>query len=223
MTLRSRGPVPNALAALALAACGGGSTAPAAPPAAEERVVQVRALALEPRSIRAHHARAHVLEMQGRAAEGIRWMGERAAYWTGQGAASTHVWWHLALHHLELGNARHALAIYDRRIAAGAAPALNELIDASALLVYRAAWACDTSAARVSREVAMAKLYATEAAQRAIDTSVQLHGGDGVRKGSVVERLYREIRALRIYEGASDVQRVIIARAVLADTGPGRG
>lgn len=92
------------------------------------------ALALEPRSIRAHHARAHVLEMQGRAAEGIRWMGERAAFWTGQGASSTHVWWHLALHHLELGNARHALAIYDRRIAAGASPALNELIDASALL-----------------------------------------------------------------------------------------
>lgn len=92
------------------------------------------ALALEPRSIRAHHARTHVLEMQGRAAEGIRWMGERAAFWTGHGASSTHVWWHLALHHLELGNARHALAIYDRRIASGDAPALNELIDASALL-----------------------------------------------------------------------------------------
>jgi tetratricopeptide (TPR) repeat protein len=91
------------------------------------------ALALEPGSLRAHHARAHVLEMQGRAAEGIRWMGERAAFWTGQGASSTHLWWHLALHHLELGNARHALEIYDRRIA-GAAPSLNELIDASALL-----------------------------------------------------------------------------------------
>jgi hypothetical protein len=91
------------------------------------------AIALEPRSLRAHHARAHVLEMQGRAAEGIRWMGERTAYWTGQGASSTHLWWHLALHHLELGNARHALEIYDRRIAQDA-PALNELIDASALL-----------------------------------------------------------------------------------------
>ena len=91
------------------------------------------ALALEPRSIRAHHARAHVLEMQGRAAEGIRWMGERSAFWTGQGASSTHVWWHLALHHLQLGNARHALELYDRRIA-HAAPSLNELIDASALL-----------------------------------------------------------------------------------------
>jgi tetratricopeptide (TPR) repeat protein len=92
------------------------------------------ALELEPRSIRAHHARAHVLEMQGRAAEGIRWMGARAAFWTGHGAASTHIWWHLALHHLGLGNARHALELYDRRIAAAAAPAINELIDASALL-----------------------------------------------------------------------------------------
>jgi acyl-CoA dehydrogenase len=96
-------------------------------------------------------------------------------------------------------------------------------IDAAALLVYRAAWAKDAGAARVTREAAMAKLFATEAAQRVIDTSVQLHGGDGVRSGHVVERLYREVRALRIYEGASDVQRVIIARAVLAGDGAGRG
>lgn len=88
-------------------------------------------------------------------------------------------------------------------------------VDAAALLVYRAAWTKDQGAARVSREAAMAKLYATEAAQRVIDAAVQLHGGDGVRSGAVVERLYREIRALRIYEGASDVQRVVIARAVL--------
>ena len=92
------------------------------------------ALELEPYDIRAHHARTHVLEMQGRAAEGLRWMGERTAYWTGAGASSTHVWWHLALHHLELGDARHAIELYDRRIAAAAAPALSELIDASALL-----------------------------------------------------------------------------------------
>lgn len=89
-------------------------------------------------------------------------------------------------------------------------------IDAAALLVYRAAWAKDNGAARVTREAAMAKLYATEAAQEVIDMAVQLHGGDGVRHGSVVESLYREIRALRIYEGASDVQRVVIARSVLA-------
>jgi len=92
------------------------------------------ALELEPRDIRAHHARAHVLEMQGRSAQGLRWMGERAAYWTGAGPSSTHVWWHLALYHLELGGARHALELYDRRIAAANAPSLSELIDASALL-----------------------------------------------------------------------------------------
>ena len=89
-------------------------------------------------------------------------------------------------------------------------------IDAVALLVYRAAWTKDRGAERITREAAMAKLYATEAAQRVIDLAVQLHGGEGVRSGSTVESLYREIRALRIYEGASDVQRVIIARSVLA-------
>jgi acyl-CoA dehydrogenase len=88
-------------------------------------------------------------------------------------------------------------------------------IDAAALLVYRAAWTKDQGAPRVTREAAMAKLYATEAAQRVIDAALQLHGGDGVRNGFVVERLYREIRALRIYEGASDIQRIVIARAVI--------
>ncbi|MCY1125266.1 acyl-CoA dehydrogenase family protein [Frigidibacter sp. RF13] len=89
-------------------------------------------------------------------------------------------------------------------------------IDAAALLIYRAAWAKDMGAARITREAAMAKLYATEAAQRVIDMAVQLHGGDGVRTGMAVEGLYREIRALRIYEGASDVQRLVIARSLLA-------
>jgi len=90
-------------------------------------------------------------------------------------------------------------------------------IDAAALLVYRAAWTKDSGAARVTREAAMAKLFATDKAQEVIDKAVQLHGGDGVRKGHIVESLYREIRALRIYEGASDVQKVVIARQVLAD------
>ncbi|HYC17022.1 MAG TPA: acyl-CoA dehydrogenase family protein [Pseudolabrys sp.] len=89
-------------------------------------------------------------------------------------------------------------------------------IDAAALLVYRAAWTKDTGATRVTREAAMAKLYATEAAQRVIDAAVQIHGGDGVRAGHPVEMLYREIRALRIYEGASDVQKIIIARSALS-------
>ena len=88
-------------------------------------------------------------------------------------------------------------------------------IDASALLIYRAAWTRDMGASRITREAAMAKLHATETAQKVIDTAVQLFGGDGVRKGFIVESLYREIRALRIYEGASDVQRVVIARQIL--------
>ncbi len=88
-------------------------------------------------------------------------------------------------------------------------------VDAAALLVYRAAWTKDSGADRVTREAAMAKLYATDKAQEVIDKAVQLHGGDGVRSGSVVEGLYREIRALRIYEGASDVQKVVIARQAL--------
>ena len=85
-------------------------------------------------------------------------------------------------------------------------------VDASALLIYRAAWTKDMGAPRVTREAAMAKLHATETAQQVIDAAVQLHGGDGVRKGHIVESLYRDIRALRIYEGASDVQKVVIAR-----------
>ncbi|UKV13149.1 acyl-CoA dehydrogenase family protein [Thalassospiraceae bacterium SW-3-3] len=89
-------------------------------------------------------------------------------------------------------------------------------VDASALLVYRAAWLKDSGAARVSREAAMAKLYSTDHAQTVIDKAVQIHGGDGVRSGHIVETLYREIRALRIYEGASDVQKIIIARQTLA-------
>ena len=83
-------------------------------------------------------------------------------------------------------------------------------IDASALLVYRSAWTRDVQGTRVTREASMAKMYATEAAQQVIDAAVQLHGGLGVVTGSTVERLYREIRALRIYEGATEVLQLII-------------
>ena len=90
-------------------------------------------------------------------------------------------------------------------------------IDASALLVYRAAWTRDAGAPRITREAAMAKRFATEAAQRVIDDAVQLLGGRGVVADHPVERLYREIRALRIYEGTSEVQQLVIARQVLED------
>jgi acyl-CoA dehydrogenase len=88
-------------------------------------------------------------------------------------------------------------------------------IDAAALLIYRAAWVKDQGAERISREAAMAKMFATEEAQRIIDQSLQLHGGEGVRSGNAVERLYRDIRALRIYEGATEVQKIIIARETM--------
>ncbi|WP_445503770.1 acyl-CoA dehydrogenase family protein [Microvirga sp. G4-2] len=88
-------------------------------------------------------------------------------------------------------------------------------VDTAALLVYRAAWTKDQGAFRVTREAAMAKMYATEAAQSVIDKAVQIFGGLGVTKGVKVEELYRENRALRIYEGATEVQKVVIARELL--------
>jgi len=95
-------------------------------------------------------------------------------------------------------------------------------IEASALLVERAACAIDEGRPRTARESAMAKYRATETAQRVVDAAVQLRGGMGVIRGSVVERLYREVRALRIYEGASEVQKNIIAREILREGGSPR-
>jgi alkylation response protein AidB-like acyl-CoA dehydrogenase len=106
-------------------------------------------------------------------------------------------------------------ALADLQLVQGALADMATDIDASALLVYRAAWTRDHGAERVTREAAMAKLHATEAAQRVIDQAVQLLGARGVAGGSVVEGLYREIRALRIYEGASDIQRLVIAGTLL--------
>ncbi len=88
-------------------------------------------------------------------------------------------------------------------------------VDAAALLVYRAAWSKDRGAARITRESSAAKAFVTEMAQRVIDRAVQLFGGHGVRVGVKVEALYREIRALRIYEGATEVQKIIIARELM--------
>ena len=90
-------------------------------------------------------------------------------------------------------------------------------IDASALLVYRSAWTKDAGAERVTKESSMAKMYATEAAQKVVDDAVQLFGAAGVVKGSVVERLYREVRSLRIYEGTTEIHKLIIAKQVRAD------
>ncbi|OGA73781.1 MAG: acyl-CoA dehydrogenase [Betaproteobacteria bacterium RIFCSPLOWO2_12_FULL_65_14] len=88
-------------------------------------------------------------------------------------------------------------------------------IDAAALLTYRAAWARDSGVQRVTTEASMAKMFATEAAQQVVDSAVQLLGGLGVVHGHPVERLYREVRSLRIYEGATEVQKLIIARQML--------
>ncbi len=88
-------------------------------------------------------------------------------------------------------------------------------LDAARLLVYRAAWVKDAGAERVTLEASMAKLFATEAAQRIIDRAVQVHGARGVTRGETVERLYREVRALRIYEGTSEIQRLVIAGRLL--------
>nr|HIL74597.1 acyl-CoA dehydrogenase [Rhodospirillales bacterium] len=90
-------------------------------------------------------------------------------------------------------------------------------IDAAALLVFRSAWVKDIQGIRVTRESSMAKLYATESAQEVIDEAVQIFGGMGVVSGVVVERLYREIRALRIYEGTSEIQKLVIAGQAMAE------
>lgn len=97
---------------------------------------------------------------------------------------------------------------------------LSEMVtelDAARLLVYRAAYTKDTTGGRVTREASEAKLFATEAAGRIIDSAVQIHGGAGLVRGSVVERLYRDIRALRIYEGTSEIQKLVIAGQLLRD------
>jgi acyl-CoA dehydrogenase len=103
----------------------------------------------------------------------------------------------------------------DLQLVQGRIAEMATAVDAAALMVYRGAWTKDIIGGRTTREAAMAKLQATELAQEVIDAAVQIMGGHGVVSGNPVERLYREIRALRIYEGASEVQKVIIAGQVL--------
>jgi acyl-CoA dehydrogenase len=90
-------------------------------------------------------------------------------------------------------------------------------LEAARLRVRLAAWLKDQGKERITREAAAAKLAATEMAQRVVDRAVQIHGGQGVMRGATVERLYREVRALRIYEGASEIQKLIIAASLLKD------
>ncbi|MEO6269023.1 MAG: acyl-CoA dehydrogenase family protein [Lautropia sp.] len=142
-----------------------------------------------------------------------------------------------------LGMARRALAealgyakrrkmfgqtLADFQITQAALAEMATAIDSAMLLTYRAAWLRDVKGStaehgqpgrRVTREAAMAKMVATENAQQVIDRAVQMFGGHGVRQGSIVERLYREIRSLRIYEGATEVQKLIIARELLKSGG----
>ena len=91
-------------------------------------------------------------------------------------------------------------------------------LEAARLLVRKAAWLKDSTGAAIVKEGAAAKLFATEAAHRVVDRSVQIHGGNGVMRGSTVERLYREVRALRIYEGTSEIQKLVIARELMKET-----
>ncbi|HET9525545.1 MAG TPA: acyl-CoA dehydrogenase, partial [Pyrinomonadaceae bacterium] len=90
-------------------------------------------------------------------------------------------------------------------------------LDAARLLVYRAAYLKDTSKRRVTREASEAKLFATEAAGRIVDSAVQIHGGVGLVRGNIVEQLYRDVRALRIYEGTSEIQKLVIANQLLKE------
>jgi acyl-CoA dehydrogenase len=90
-------------------------------------------------------------------------------------------------------------------------------LDAARLLVYRAAYAKDTGARRVTREASEAKLFATEAAGRIVDSAVQIQGGIGLVRGNMVEQLYRDVRALRIYEGTSEIQKLVIAGQLLKE------
>ena len=112
-------------------------------------------------------------------------------------------------------------AIADMQMTQARVADMAVAVDAAALLVYRAAWAKDNGETRITREAAMAKLFATESAQKIIDDALQLHGGRGVVHGETVERLYREIRAMRIYEGTSEIQKIVIAGQTYGDAAHG--
>ena len=108
--------------------------------------------------------------------------------------------------------------LVEHQLVQGKLADMSTELDAARLLVYRAAYLKDTTSARVTREASQAKLYATEAAGRIVDSAVQIHGGTGLVRGSIVERLYRDVRALRIYEGTSEIQKLVIASQLLKES-----
>jgi len=108
--------------------------------------------------------------------------------------------------------------LVEHQLVQGKLADMSTELDAARLLVYRAAYLKDTTSTRVTREASQAKLYATEAAGRIVDSAVQIHGGTGLVRGSIVERLYRDVRALRIYEGTSEIQKLVIASQLLKES-----
>jgi tetratricopeptide (TPR) repeat protein len=179
-----------------------------------------RALALQPRDVRAHHAVAHVMEMQGRLEEGMRWLGARSALWTGAGGASTHLWWHIALYHVELGRAAQALAIYDHRMQGDS---LSEMIDASALL-----WRLHLSQVDVGRRFnALAARWApyAEDAYCAFNDLHAMMAFVGARRGECADRLLaaQERRVARPGGANRDMTRLVGLPACRALAAFGRG
>jgi tetratricopeptide (TPR) repeat protein len=144
----------------------------------------VRALGLEPRDVRAHHVVTHVLEMQGRAEEGLRWMGTRSDWWSGAGTITTHLWWHIALHQLELGAERVAIEVYDRRLQG---EGLSELIDAAALL-WRLRVAGHDNTDRFAALSVRWEPYAEDAHCAFVDLHAMMAFA-GARRWQLVERL----------------------------------
>jgi tetratricopeptide (TPR) repeat protein len=179
-----------------------------------------RALALNPWDVRAHHTMAHVMEMQGRFEEGIRWMGAHSALWSSAGAASTHLWWHIALYHLEHSAPARALAIYDHRIQG---EGLSELIDASALLWRLYLGGVDVSAR--FRILAVRWAPYAEDAHCAFNDLHAMMAFVGARRGGCASRLLaaQERRIARPWGANHDMTRLVGLPACRALAAFGRG
>jgi hypothetical protein len=166
----------------------------------------VRALGLEPRDVRAHHVVTHVLEMQGRAEEGLRWMGTRSDWWSGAGTITTHLWWHIALHQLELQSHRVAIEVYDRRLQG---EGLSELIDAAALL-WRLRLAGHENAERFAALSVRWEPYAEDAHCAFVDLHAMMAFA-GAGRWALAERLLAaQARRIAMPRGANhDMTRLV--------------